>query len=91
MKDKWYNIMLLIAMVSILLGLLSKEMGLLSKERGDTFGVILYIGYLLLFFVVARDSYINYMQEKGKKYLIQLCFNVFSLVFFLFYILLKMF
>ena len=84
MKDKWYNIMMLIAMVSILLGLL-------SKERGDTFGVIRYIGYLLLFFVVARDSYINYMQEKGKTYLIQLCLSVFNLVFFLFYILLKMF
>ena len=91
MKDKWYNIMMLIAMVSILLGLLSKETGLLSKERGDIFGVIRYIGYLLLFFVVARDSYINYMQEKGKTYLIQLCLSVFNLVFFLFYILLKMF
>ena len=81
-KDIWFNITMLMASVFILLGLL-------SKESGDAFKEIQGMGYLLLFFAVSLDSYISYMQEKSKRNLMQLCFYVFSLFVWLFYILYK--
>ena len=81
-KDIWFNIMMLMASVFILLGHL-------NKESEGAFELIKLMGYLLLFSVLGRDSYISYRKEKSKRHLIELCFHGFCIVYFLFYYMIK--